>query len=117
MKKTNLLSFALLISALLLLLGCSSPSNQNQNSTANSTPNITANNSQPPAHPSDDYRKCSTNADCVPQDCCHSMKCVNSKYAPVCDGVMCSQDCRSGTTDCGGGCACLNNLCEAIATR
>ncbi len=57
--------------------------------------------------------ECSTNADCVPAQCCHATSCVPAGEAPKCDGVACTMNCAPGTIDCGGGCACQSNRCVA----
>ena len=56
---------------------------------------------------------CSTDGDCVPNDCCHSTTCVAKVDAPgdKCKEAMCTMDCRAGTTDCGGGCLCRSGKC------
>ncbi len=55
--------------------------------------------------------ECSTNEDCVPAECCHSTSCVPFWQTPDCADVMCTMECRAGTIDCGGGCACENSKC------
>lgn len=56
---------------------------------------------------------CESDADCVPAECCHPSACVAAINSPVCDQMMCTQDCRYGTLDCGGGCLCHEGLCAA----
>jgi len=56
---------------------------------------------------------CQTNTDCVPATCCHSTACVPSGQAPNCDGVACTMECRGGTLDCSGSCACEAGQCIA----
>ncbi|MFW6051179.1 MAG: hypothetical protein ACODAU_08390 [Myxococcota bacterium] len=56
---------------------------------------------------------CETDADCVPASCCHASACVAADDAPDCDGVFCTQECRGGTIDCGGGCVCDEGRCTA----
>lgn len=57
---------------------------------------------------------CESDLDCVSSSCCHPTSCVNKDYAPNCEGVMCTMDCRIGTLDCGqGSCKCIDNKCSA----
>lgn len=56
---------------------------------------------------------CETDADCVPADCCHASSCVAQEHAPSCGDAMCTQECRYGTLDCGGGCLCHEGRCAA----
>lgn len=56
---------------------------------------------------------CTTDADCVPADCCHAAACVAQTNAPDCGGAMCTMECRYGTIDCGGGCLCHEGRCAA----
>jgi hypothetical protein len=55
---------------------------------------------------------CATDADCVPDGCCHPAACVAQGHQPACDGV-CTTDCRYGTLDCGGACLCQEGHCAA----
>jgi hypothetical protein len=41
--------------------------------------------------------------ECAGGDCCHSTFCVLATDAPVCDNATCTEECRSGTLDCGYG--------------
>ena len=56
---------------------------------------------------------CETDADCVPAGCCHAAACVAQANAPSCVDVMCTQECRYGTLDCGGSCLCHEGRCAA----
>lgn len=56
---------------------------------------------------------CTTDADCVPAQCCHADACVAKQNAPDCTDVMCTMECRAGTIDCGGGCLCFEGRCAA----
>ncbi|MBI2653253.1 hypothetical protein HYX02_00430 [Candidatus Woesearchaeota archaeon] len=38
---------------------------------------------------------CEKDTDCVPNKCCHAEDVVNIKYAPNCNGVGCTKDCRT----------------------
>lgn len=49
---------------------------------------------------------CELDEDCVPQGCCHPTSCGAPSGRPDCSGTMCTMECRSGTMDCFGGCAC-----------
>lgn len=51
-------------------------------------------------------KECTIDADCVPAQCCHATACVPTYDAPACDGIFCTEECRAGTIDCGGGCFC-----------
>lgn len=57
--------------------------------------------------------ECSSDSDCVPATCCHATECVPKDQAPDCDDVMCTMECRPGTLDCGGSCACVEGECTA----
>ncbi len=62
----------------------------------------------------DDRLYCETDADCVPDDCCHPSSCVNVNYKPDCSATLCSAVCQPDTLDCGqGSCLCINNKCGA----
>jgi len=56
---------------------------------------------------------CETDEDCVPAECCHAAACVAQNNAPDCSDVMCTQECRYGTLDCGGACLCHEGRCAA----
>ncbi len=56
---------------------------------------------------------CETDEDCVPSGCCHAASCVAADDAPSCEDTMCTQECRYGTLDCGGGCLCHEGRCAA----
>lgn len=60
---------------------------------------------------------CETDADCVPQGCCHPASCGVAASAPACGEVMCTTDCRYGTLDCGGRCLCHEGRCAAQLSR
>jgi hypothetical protein len=62
---------------------------------------------------SDGGAECRTDEDCVPAGCCHATACVAAARRPVCEGVMCTMDCRPGTLDCGGSCLCQSGRCAA----
>ncbi len=57
--------------------------------------------------------QCSTDAECVPDACCHAKGCVPKAEGPQnCADMVCSMECAPGTMDCGAGaCACLNGTC------
>src|SRR3989344_741492 len=46
---------------------------------------------------------CSSNNDCIPASCCHATTCTNKEKAPICDRILCTQQCVPGTLDCGQG--------------
>jgi hypothetical protein len=54
---------------------------------------------------------CGLDSDCVPASCCHPTSCVPRGRAPVCANIHCTSECRGGTLDCGGVCACEGGLC------
>jgi putative hemolysin len=57
---------------------------------------------------------CETDIDCVPEQCCHADSCINEKFKPDCEGLMCTLECKPETLDCGqGNCVCENNRCTA----
>ncbi len=55
--------------------------------------------------------ECERDGDCVKNACCHATGCVPKFAQPKCDGVMCTQECASGSLDCGGTCSCVENRC------
>lgn len=57
---------------------------------------------------------CTTDADCVPAECCHPTSCVAAASKPDCSATMCTMECKSGTMDCFGGCLCgEDKMCAA----
>ena len=56
---------------------------------------------------------CQTDADCVPDACCHAAGCVQKDVGPEgCGEAMCTTECKEGTMDCGKGtCACVDGAC------
>jgi len=56
---------------------------------------------------------CTTDDDCVPAECCHAAECTTKDNKPDCTAVLCSQECRGQTMDCGGFCACIGGRCIA----
>ncbi len=58
-------------------------------------------------------KECVSDSDCVLAQCCHANSCISKENAPNCEGILCTQECRAGTIDCGGSCACENNKCVA----
>jgi len=60
-----------------------------------------------------DNQTCTTDADCVPAQCCHPTSCVNQASITVCN-LMCTASCE-GPLDCGAGsCGCRNGRCSVI---
>lgn len=58
-------------------------------------------------------KECVNDEECVPATCCHPSECVSISKAPNCENIGCTDDCRSGTMDCGcGHCVCINNQCQ-----
>jgi len=55
--------------------------------------------------------KCVKDEDCVPDSCCHPTGCTLKSNAPLCDTMMCTEECAAGTLDCGGSCACVDGEC------
>lgn len=61
---------------------------------------------------------CNEDSDCVPEQCCHPTSCINEEFAPSCEGMFCTEECKLGTMDCGcGDCACVNGKCAVNWTR
>lgn len=54
---------------------------------------------------------CIADEDCVPAQCCHPTSVVNKKFAPDCEGIVCTAVCE-GPLDCGAGRpACVSSRC------
>jgi len=61
------------------------------------------------------FLECTSNADCVPAECCHQSSCIHKDFAPDCSDVMCTMECAPGTLDCNQGtCMCIGGICEAV---
>lgn len=61
-------------------------------------------------------RKCSSDSDCVPEQCCHPTSCINKAAKKPCD-VLCTQVCE-GPIDCGAGsCVCVNGQCAVKSPK
>lgn len=56
---------------------------------------------------------CESDSDCVQNACCHADSCVAATDAPTCTDTVCTLDCKAGTMDCGGSCACQDGKCVA----
>ena len=64
----------------------------------------------PTATTAPDIRSCTTDADCVQEQCCHPTSCINGAYKGVCT-ILCTNVCE-GPIDCGAGhCSCINGRC------
>ncbi|MBI4152203.1 hypothetical protein HY495_00700 [Candidatus Woesearchaeota archaeon] len=60
-------------------------------------------------------QRCSLDADCVPDACCHAAGVVNAQFAPDCSETLCTLECRPETLDCGfGKIQCVKNECVVI---
>ncbi len=60
-------------------------------------------------------KQCTADADCAPAVCCHAADALNEQYAPSCNGVLCTMECRQGTIDCGQGqIKCVENECAVV---
>lgn len=59
------------------------------------------------------FPECSLNSDCVPSDCFHASSCVPKDKSQKCEVIFGTQECRQGTIDCGGYCACEQKRCVA----
>jgi hypothetical protein len=60
-----------------------------------------------------DVRSCATDADCVPEQCCHPSGCINRAYKQVCT-VLCTNVCL-GPIDCGAAhCGCVSGSCGIV---
>ena len=103
------LMFTLVILMLLgIIIGCVAPGPDGnittppQTTSSSPTPTITG-----------DYRACSMDSDCVPEQCCHPTSCINRRFKGVCT-VFCTQICE-GPIDCGAGhCECGAGTCQVI---
>jgi hypothetical protein len=56
--------------------------------------------------------ECTSDSDCVPEQCCHPTTCIPAEQKGVCN-LACTAVCLPGTIDCGGFCACDNGKCTA----
>jgi hypothetical protein len=64
-----------------------------------------------------DALTCTTDADCVPAECCHPTSCVSQAAKPVCSDIMCTMSC-DGPLDCGAGsCGCTNGRCSVVQAQ
>ncbi|PIN74577.1 hypothetical protein COV18_06820 [Candidatus Woesearchaeota archaeon CG10_big_fil_rev_8_21_14_0_10_37_12] len=54
--------------------------------------------------------ECTVDADCVFESTCHPTKCVPRGQETVKE-LICTAECRPGTLDCGGSCACIDDKC------
>ncbi|MBI4979955.1 hypothetical protein HZC30_00180 [Candidatus Woesearchaeota archaeon] len=62
-------------------------------------------------------KSCAVDTDCVPAGCCHVNDSVNLKYAPKCEGMLCTMECVPNTLDCGQGeIKCVEGECKAMIT-
>ena len=99
--------FSVICILALLLAGCTTSSPSTGGST-NTTPPTSAVTTAPV-----DNQTCSTDADCVPAQCCHPTTCVNQASITVCN-FLCTASCE-GPLDCGAGsCGCTNGRCSVI---
>jgi glucose/arabinose dehydrogenase/plastocyanin len=58
-----------------------------------------------------DAMSCTTDDDCVPEQCCHPTSCINRASKGVCT-LLCTNVCE-GPIDCGAGhCSCVNGKCS-----
>ncbi len=59
--------------------------------------------------------ECSTDEDCVAEQCCHATSCINKDYSPDCSGIFCTMVCQENILDCGQGrCGCIEGRCSAV---
>ena len=59
--------------------------------------------------------ECEVDEDCVRDSCCHASGCVAIESIPLCEGILCSQECVEDTLDCGqGSCQCIGGKCGAV---
>jgi hypothetical protein len=57
---------------------------------------------------------CTSNAECVPAQCCHPSSCTSTSFAPNCEGIGCTAVCQ-GPIDCGAGhCECVKGACAVV---
>ncbi len=57
---------------------------------------------------------CLSDADCMPNDCCHASACTSKTNALSCKDALCTLECVPGTLDCGqGSCICREGKCSA----
>ena len=63
------------------------------------------------AYPTIAPPECDQDSDCVPAQCCHAADCIIKEKRADCSKSFCTEECRPGTMDCGGSCACISNRC------
>ena len=106
-KRVYLIVLAVLV---LLLLAILFLSNSDKNTIiANESVNNLTNNSS-----NIDSSSCSQESDCVPAPFCHPTYCINKNEVKP-NNMLCTQECKPNTLDCGqGSCSCVNNKCRAV---
>lgn len=58
-------------------------------------------------------KRCESDKDCAPAECCHPKDAVNVQYAPDCSQMMCTQECFENTLDCEQGeIKCISGECK-----
>lgn len=64
-----------------------------------------------------DPLSCTSEADCVPAQCCHPASCTLKTAAPDCSAKICPASCE-GPIDCGAGsCGCVAGKCAVVPAR
>ncbi len=97
--------FPVICIVVVLLAGCTAPP---LDEATNTTPPTSAVTTIP-----FDNQTCTSDADCVPAQCCHPTSCVHQASITVCN-LFCTASCE-GPLDCGAGsCGCVNGRCSVI---
>lgn len=64
-----------------------------------------------------DAQTCTTDADCVPAQCCHPTSCISSAAPKSVCNMLCTMSCE-GPLDCGAGsCGCMNGRCSVVPAQ
>jgi len=113
----TLVFIALLVAAVGCIAG-PTPKTQTPNVTPTTTTALNVTqiitlNTTSPSTPRPDIHACTYDADCVPEQCCHPLSCINKSHIHVCN-ELCTMVCQ-GPLDCGAGhCGCINRTCSVV---
>jgi hypothetical protein len=105
----NLIALSVICIGVALLAGCTTSSPSSLNGTTITSAPTSAVTTMP-----GDNQTCTTDADCMPAQCCHPTTCVNQQEAIHVCNLLCTATCE-GPLDCGAGsCGCVNGRCSVV---